>query len=481
MVFVIRKFKPDVLLTRFSTRRGGSGHGHHTASAILAVEAFHAAGDPAMFPEQLKYVSVWSPKRIFWNDWRPYWRPKDITPEEKEKLIQVDVGTYNTLLGKSYYEIASSSRSMHKSQGFGALPRRGQWLDYFNLLAGTPVKKDLFDGIDTTWNRVPGSEKVQKLLEQANQSFLFQQPHKIIPILVEAFIELEALPESYWRAQKAKELRAVIRSCAGLWLEAIAAAHTVTPGQELKFTAAVINRSHFPFILKKIVEPGENRAIEFNQPLQENKPFKHECFMKITEKEYTRPFWLKEKPQKGIYPAGNHRFKGMSTAPYPFNMKVILEAHGQEISFETPVVYRWRDPVEGEQIRRLSVTPPVTVNFTEKVFYFPSQTPQTIGMILRSGPAPVSGKLTLSLPPSWNVEPGTRNVHLGTPTASTAPGSANAPPVSKRRHGSHRQWHGNRDSPFLPGSRRPGRRPRPGCRSAPAVDPAPGTCCRVTR
>ncbi len=406
MVFVIRKFKPDVLLTRFSTQRGGSGHGHHTASAILAVEAFHAAGDPAMFPEQLKYVSVWSPKRIFWNDWRPYWRPEELTPEEKEKLIQVDVGTYNALLGKSYYEIASSSRSMHKSQGFGALPRRGQWLDYFNLLAGAPAKKDPFDGIDTTWNRVPGSDKVRKLLEQADRSFLFQQPHKIIPLLVEALIELETLPESYWRIQKARELRAVIRSCAGLWLEAIAATPTVTPGQELKVTAVVINRSGFPFTFKKLVVPGENKVIELNQPLQENKPLLHEFSMKITEKEYTQPYWLKEPPQKGIYPAANHRFKGMAVAPYPFNMKVVLEANGQEISFETPLVYQWRDPVEGEQIRSLVVTPPVTVNFTENVFYFPSQKPHPIGMILRSGPTPVSGKLTLHLPPLWKVEPG---------------------------------------------------------------------------
>jgi LmbE family N-acetylglucosaminyl deacetylase len=245
MVFIIRKFKPDVMLTRFSTRIGGSGHGHHTASAILAVEAFHAAGDPAMFPEQLKYVSLWKPKRIFWNDWRPYWRPNEITPEEKKKLVSVDVGTYNQLLGKSYYEIASSSRSMHKSQGFGSVPRRGQQLDYFNLLAGEPANKDPFDGIDTTWNRVPGSGKVKKLLEEADRSFQFEQPHKIIPLLVEALTELEALPESYWTIRKAKELRAVIRSCGGLWVEAIAAAHTVTPGQELKVTASVISRSGF--------------------------------------------------------------------------------------------------------------------------------------------------------------------------------------------------------------------------------------------
>jgi len=405
MVFVIRKFRPDVLLTRFSTQRGGSGHGHHTGSAILAVETFHAAGDPSRFPEQLKYVSVWSPKRIFWNDWRPYWRPKDITAEEKARLISVDVGTYNRLLGKSYSEIAASSRSMHKSQGFGAVPRRGQWLDYFNLLAGEPAKKDLFAGIDTTWNRVPGSGKVRELLEEANRSFQPHQPHKVLPPLLEALTQLEALPKSYWTVQKGKELRAVIRSCAGLWVEAIAAGDEVTPGQEVKVTATVINRSGFPLVLKKIIAPGENKEIEIQQQLGENKPFKQEFSMKVTKKDYSHPFWLKEKTQKGLYPAANHKFKGMATAPYPFNMRVILEAAGREVSFESPVLYRRRDPVEGEELRWLVVTPPVTVNFTENVFYFPSGEPQRIGMMLRSGPAPVSGTLRFNLPAAWKVEP----------------------------------------------------------------------------
>jgi LmbE family N-acetylglucosaminyl deacetylase len=405
MVFIIRKFRPDVLLTRFSTEKGGSGHGHHTASAILAVEAFHAAGDPAMFPEQLKYVSVWSPKRIFWNDWRPYWRPNEITPEEKEKLVSVDVGTYNQLLGKSYSEIAASSRSMHKSQGFGAMPRRGQQLDYFNLLAGEPANKDPFDGIDTTWNRVPGSDKVRKLLEEADRSFRFEQPHKIIPLLVEALTELEELPESYWTIQKAKELRDVIRSCAGLWLEAIADAHTVIPGQDLKITAAVINRSGFPFTFKKIEVPGENKVVEVQQMLQENKPLQQEFSMKIIRDQYTQPYWLREKPQKGIFPAANHQLKGLAVEPYPFNIKVFLEANGQEVWFEVPVVYRWRDPVEGEMIRALTVSPPVTASFSGNVFYFPTRGSQAIDMILRSGPAPVAGELKLNLPSSWRVQP----------------------------------------------------------------------------
>jgi len=405
VVFVIRKFKPDVLLSRFSPRRGSSGHGHHTASAILAMEAFQAAGDPLRFPEQLKYVSVWKPKRIFWNDWRPHWRPKDITPEEKVKLISVDVGTYNPLLGRSYYEIAATSRSMHKSQGFGALPRRGQWLDYFSLLSGTPAKKDLFEGIDTSWNRVPGSGKVKKLLENADRSFRFLQPHKIIPVLMEALTEMKSLPESHWIILKTKELRDVIRSCAGLWLEVLADTHTVIPGMKIKVTATLINRSGFPFTLKRFWIPGEKKGIEVQHPLSENKSYKQEFAMNITQTQFTQPYWIREKSGPGIYLNSDHKLRGLAIETYPFNIKVILEAGSQEVGFEVPVLYRWRDPIEGERIRTLAVMPPVTVNFSDRVFYFPGKEARKINMVLRSGPSPVSGKLKLNLPSSWVVKP----------------------------------------------------------------------------
>jgi len=405
MVFVIRKFRPDVLITRFSPKRGGSGHGHHTASAILALEAFKAAGDATRFPKQLKYVSPWSPKRIFWNDWRPYWRPDEITPEEKKRLISIDVGTFNRLLGESYSEIAAASRSMHKSQGFGALPRRGQRLDFFNLMAGENAGEDLFEGIDTTWERIPHSEKVSELLEKANQTFQMEQPQKIIPLLMEALKELKTLPASYWTVQKTKELREVIRACTGLWIEAIADTYTVSPGQELKITFAVINRSGFPLNVKKLVLPGENLDINIDLPLQENFPFRKEFSMKIFEKEFTQPYWLKEKPQKGIFPAANHRFKGMAAAPYPFTIKAVLVWKDEEVEMETPVLYRWRDPVEGERLRKIVVSPPVTVNFAEDVFYFPDKRANTVNLILTGGPAPVKGEVKLKLPPDWQVEP----------------------------------------------------------------------------
>jgi LmbE family N-acetylglucosaminyl deacetylase len=406
MVYVIRKFQPDVLFTRFPADPAmGGGHGHHTASSILMLEAFKAAGDASKFPEQLKYVSPWQPKRILWNTWQPYM--KDFKPEDLVKFITLDVAVYNPLLGQSYDEIAALSRSMHKSQGFGAIPRRNMRLEYFQVLDGEPAQKDLFEGIDMSWNRlrVPGAEKVRQLLEKANQSFQFEQPQKILPLLLEALSLLKTLPPSYWTLLKTKELEEVIRSCAGLWLDAAAETPEVIPGQEIKVNVMAINRSDFPFSIKKIIVPGENKEIEVNQPLPINQPLTRDIMMKITETEYTQPYWLKEKPQKGINITANHENRGLAVAPYPFNLTVILAANGREVSLETPVIYRQRDPVEGEKIQNLVVTPPATVNFTEEVFYFPGKESQTIAMILRSGPAPVTGTLKLILPASWKVEP----------------------------------------------------------------------------
>jgi len=68
IVWVIRSFRPDVIMTRFSDTLGG--HGNHLASAILTEEAFDKAGDPSQFPEQLRYVKPWKPKRIVFNVFR---------------------------------------------------------------------------------------------------------------------------------------------------------------------------------------------------------------------------------------------------------------------------------------------------------------------------------------------------------------------------------------------------------------------------
>ena len=175
VVWVIRKFQPDVIITRFPTT-GEGGHGHHTASAILANEAFVAAADPKRFPEQLKYVQPWQAKRILWNTFN-----FGSTNTTADNQFHFDAGGYNPVLGKSYGEIAAQSRSQHKSQGFGVSASRGEALEYFKTTGGSAPSNDLFDGVNTGWQRVEGGEKIEKMINAAIASFDFVQPQKSVP------------------------------------------------------------------------------------------------------------------------------------------------------------------------------------------------------------------------------------------------------------------------------------------------------------
>src|SRR4030095_6071084 len=150
VVWVIRKFQPDIIITRFPTT-GEGGHGHHTASAILANEAYTAAADPTRFPEQLKYVKTWQPKRILWNTFN-FGNTNTTSPDQ----FRADVGGYNPLLGKSYGEIAAISRSNHKSQGFGSAGTRGEALEYFKTTGGDAPAIDIMDGVELGWKRIKG-------------------------------------------------------------------------------------------------------------------------------------------------------------------------------------------------------------------------------------------------------------------------------------------------------------------------------------
>src|SRR5450755_2021280 len=164
VVWVIRRFRPDVVILRFSGT-SKDGHGQHQVSAILGKEAFFAAGDPSRFPEQLQYAEAWKPRRLLFNTF-------SFTKEQEKEAatiagrIEVDVGAYNPVLGASYSQSAGMSRSMHRSQGMGASQRPGPSKQFLVPLAGAPARKDARVGIDTGWTRVPSGGGVGRLLEE---------------------------------------------------------------------------------------------------------------------------------------------------------------------------------------------------------------------------------------------------------------------------------------------------------------------------
>ena len=212
-VWVIRKFKPDVSITRFP-EDSRAGHGQHAASAIIAHEAFIAAADPKRFPEQLKYVEAWQARRIVWNTYN--FGSMNTTAEDQLKL---EVGAFNPLLGKGYGEIAAESRTNHKSQGFGSARQRGQAVEYFIHTAGILSKNDLFEGINSQWSRIQGGEEIGKMIHAADQNFNSDKPSASVPALVKILKVIESLPEGYWKEQKSKELKDLIAAASGLWFE----------------------------------------------------------------------------------------------------------------------------------------------------------------------------------------------------------------------------------------------------------------------
>jgi LmbE family N-acetylglucosaminyl deacetylase len=405
VVWVVRRFRPDVIIARFPTT-GEGGHGHHTASAILASEAFDAAGDPLRFPEQLKYVQPWKPKRLLWNVFN--FRPNDI-PKDADKLLSADVGAYDPLLGKSYTEIAAESRTMHKSQGQGTPERRGPAPNYFAHLKGEPAAKDIFDGVDLTWRRVAGGESVGKLLAEAAQKYDPANPQAVLPLLLDAHRELEKLPkDDALLESKRAALVEVIRACAGLWVEAIAAEPYVTPGSPVKVTTTVVNRSGFPLKLESVGASSAGVDV-LRAELKNNQPLTKETTLNVPQDApYSQPYWLRDAPGKGLFRVDRQELIGVpeNLPSLTLTLPVVFGNETEVIKFQAPVLFRWTDRVRGDLYRPVVVVPEFAVGVEEKTLVFPDRQPKQARVSLKSNVASeTAGTLRLKLPAGWTASP----------------------------------------------------------------------------
>jgi LmbE family N-acetylglucosaminyl deacetylase len=410
VVWVIRSFRPDVIITRFPTT-GEGGHGQHTASAILAGEAFDAAGDPARFPEQLKYVEVWKPKRLLWNtfNFRPGERPKDA-----DKMVSADVGAYDPLLGKSYTEIAAESRTMHKSQGQGTPERRGPAPNFFAHIKGEPASKDIFEGVDMTWRRIKGGDAVGQLIEEAARKYDASNPSAVLPTLVRAYallsnMETAKTPADPLVFEKREELGEVIRACAGLWIEAVAPEPYATPGGEVKVTTTLVNRSDFPMKFESVGVSSAGADVT-RAELKNNEPLTRETVRRVPpDADYSQPYWLREEPRAGLFSVNERSLVGRpeNSPPLDVNVSIVAgEGAGDVLSFDVPVLYRWIDPVRGTLYRPVAVVPEVALSVEEKTLVFPDREPKPVRVTLRNNTAAeTTGTLRLKLPVGWNATP----------------------------------------------------------------------------
>ncbi len=407
VVWTIRQFKPDLIITRFAPDYADT-HGHHIASAQLAVEAFAAAADPKRFPEQLKYVSTHRSKRIFWNTSAFFFRDKPNL--DKSAYPTIDVGVFNPLLGQHYGEIAAKSRSQHKSQGFGAAANRGEQLEYFKFLAGDSLKSNQIDeGIDWTWQRVPNSQKVAQLLQKAYLNFKPTEPLASVPLLLEALTAMRQLPQDVLVAYKVKQLEEIILHCAGIWAEAVSPDYSLCNGDSLTVLAPALMRYESKASLR-----GIQLKIQTKTGL-ESHDFSVQKFvlnkiaaanLKIllpTNLDNSHPYWLKEKSTPGMFEVQDQLQRGLPQNKPIFQVIYSFDVQGVSIELVLPLLHKMTDPVDGEVYRQVSLAPAATLNFEQEAYTWPQNTERALKVTVKAHKKNAKGTFQLKFPQGWTA------------------------------------------------------------------------------
>ena len=406
VVRTIRAFRPDVLITRFSTEPGGT-HGHHTASAILALEAFKLAGDTNAFPEQLDELKPWQPKRILWNGF-PRGFGRAAGNETNAVGLQIDIGGYNPLLGESYGEIAARSRTMHKTQGFGSIGTRGTATESFHLLGGEPATKDIMDGVDTTWGRVPGGAEIGRLTDEAIARFDPQNPAASVPALLTLRSRLAALPTDSVISDKRRQLDRIVQRCLGLYVETVIPLAEAVPGETLKMRHTAIVRADFPVRWTAVRYPTSGDELATSADLKPNQAVNHESSKVLPAgTPPSQPYWLREEGTIGMFRVDDTSLIGRPENPPAFPVEYVFEVGGQTLVIPDEPVQVIGDRVKGEIRRRLEVIPPVSLNFPEDLELFAPGTTRPVVVEVTSARAGATGTLHLETPADWKVTPAT--------------------------------------------------------------------------
>lgn len=360
VVWVIRKFQPDIIICRFP-EDARAGHGHHWTSAILAHEAYKAAADPNQFKGQLKDVRPWQAKRLLWNTFN-FGHHNTTAPDQ----FHIETGGYNPLLGKSYGEIAAASRSMHKSQGFGSAPYMGDRLEYFTTIEGKAPSTSLLDGVTTDWSRVTGGTGLVAQILAVNKAFKVEDPAASVKSLLAIYKSIQALPAGQWKTQKLTETKSLIFACMGFFADATTNEAIVAQGSNANIQIRTLNRSDVVVKLTSYQLGTANKNLQ--QTLKRGQTYTDNTTLRIApDAGITQPYWLMEEHPIGYYNIKDPQLVGRPLNPPAYSAKLQLNVEGTPLELELPVQYRHTDDVKGELYQPLVISPAVIVNMDNPV------------------------------------------------------------------------------------------------------------------
>lgn len=398
VVRVIRTFRPDVILTRFSPEPGNT-HGHHTASAMLALEAFRVAADPTAYPEQLSDLKPWQAKRILWN--------VGIGNENKSQSLSIEIGGYEPLLGESFGEIGSRSRSMHRSQGMSRAAARGSRQESFVLLDGSPATQDIFEGVTNSWGQFRQGGETDKLLGDLISKFKVEDPSASVPDLLKLQDFLQALPKEPLIEDKLARLNFILQSCLGIYLESTTSEARLTPGQEFKLKHSVISRTGTAIQWKGVRYPSLQKETGESPLIVSNQLTSLESTLKIPlDAPISQPYWLRAKGTDGMYRVDEPGLIGTPENPPVFPVQFVFKISGHTVVINDEAVQVSIDPAKGERREPLKIVPPVRLDFVDDLEVFtPGKAKEVLVRITSNAQSGLSGKLKIEVPKGWTVKP----------------------------------------------------------------------------
>ncbi|WP_263602686.1 PIG-L family deacetylase [Chryseobacterium sp. PET-29] len=361
VVWVIRKFRPDVIICRFPPT-AAAGHGQHAASAVVAEKAFKLAGDKAAFPNQLKYVNAWQPKRVLWNTFR--FGSVNTTAENQ---LKITVGQYDAQLGMGYGELAGLSRSLHKSQGAGTQSVAGIKTEYFSHVDGEPAKTSLFDGISKTWTK-EGSPDIDQALDKIISTFNFNHPDLSLPALLVLRKKVMALKDSDLKKDKIKSLDHIILSCAGFMGEVVTNRAEAVAGDQYNFRLNMISRAESPVVLEHI--KWLTQSEKFNRKLAKDSLITIQQDIQIpADAALTEPYWLAKPPANAAtFSVPNDTLVGLPETDSPLNVLLTLKIGSENFQVKLPLSFKKLDPVRGDVVEPLRIVPALEVKFTQPLY-----------------------------------------------------------------------------------------------------------------
>jgi LmbE family N-acetylglucosaminyl deacetylase len=424
IVRVIRTFRPDVIITRFSPKPAPT-HGHHTASTVLAIEAFRLAGDPTAFPEQLRDLTPWQARRIVHNVGRGITAanpvagvaigglPADVP--DGPGVVKIDVGGRDSVLGESFGSIAARSRAMHKTQGFdiSAPPlNEGSRVEPFVLLAGDTPSTDLFDDIDTTWNRVPGGTEVARAVDEAIARFNPEAPAASVPHLLALRLKVAALPNGPVIRAKREQLDRILQVCLGLEVDTVVDRAEVVPGEKLKLTHTAVVRSRISVRWTGVRYPTIQRAVTRAIDLRPDQPVTRASSQVIPATTApTQPYWLRTDGTPALFDVEDASLIGRPDNPPAFALEYVFEVGGQTLAIADEARAAG-DPARPDLRRRLAIIPPIWLRFIDGVRLFTPGAARPVTVELTAARAHATGTVRIDAPDGWTVTPATHRFRL---------------------------------------------------------------------